>query len=125
MPEMSIALPSAEVARLGKDVFNCVVLPPMRAGDHGKVVIVDVLSENFEIDADDYTASKRRLDRHADGGRAPFDHRCPGRRDQHRPGAVILPLPAPRPFPYHICGRDSASALSPDGSSRTRVGCYG
>ncbi len=67
---MSVAvapLDSAEVARLGKEIYARVVIPELRPEDHGKFVVVDVVSGDYEIDADDYTASKRLRERRTAG----------------------------------------------------------
>ncbi len=52
-------LTDSEIASLGHEVYDRVVSPKLRAEDHGRFVMIDVLSEDYEIDDDDYTASKR------------------------------------------------------------------
>ena len=58
MPDLA-PLSSAEVARLGKEVYHRVVVPTLHTEDHGKYVAIDVISEDYEMDSDDYTASQR------------------------------------------------------------------
>jgi hypothetical protein len=48
-----------ELARLGGDIFRKRVQPTLRPEDDGKYVAIDVLSGEFEIDEDDYTAFAR------------------------------------------------------------------
>ena len=56
-----------EIARLGHEVYDRVVLPKLRPEDNGRYVMVDIVSEDFEIDDDDYTASKRLRSRQPSG----------------------------------------------------------
>ncbi len=63
----SIILKDDEVARRGHEVFNRVVLPRLRPEDHGKFVMLDIVSEDFEIDDDDFTASQRLRTRQPSG----------------------------------------------------------
>ena len=55
-----------EVARLGSEVFTRRVLPSLLPADDGKFVAVDVGSEEYELDADDYTAVTRLRGRRPD-----------------------------------------------------------
>lgn len=48
-----------EIARLGTEVFDRQVRPFLRPEDDGKFVAVDILTGEYEIDADDYTAVVR------------------------------------------------------------------
>lgn len=48
-----------ELARLGTEVFDRRVRPSLQPGDDGKFVAVDVVSGEYEIDPDDYTAVTR------------------------------------------------------------------
>lgn len=48
-----------ELARLGAEVFDRRVRPTLRPEDDGKFVAVDVVGEEYEIDADDYAAVMR------------------------------------------------------------------
>jgi hypothetical protein len=52
-----------EVARLGAEVYDRKVRPTLRPEDDFKFVAIDVESEEFEIDPDDYTAVMRLLAR--------------------------------------------------------------
>ena len=61
------AVVSDDFAIQGYEVYDRVVVPTLRPEDKGKFVVVDVVSEDFEIDADDYTASKRLRNRRPDG----------------------------------------------------------
>ncbi len=56
-----------EISRRGQEVYDRVVVPKLHAEDHGKFVMLDVVSEDFEIDADDYTASKVLRSRRPEG----------------------------------------------------------
>ena len=48
-----------ELARLGNEIMNRSVQPTLRAEDDGKFVAIDVVTGEFEIDEDDYTAVAR------------------------------------------------------------------
>jgi hypothetical protein len=48
-----------ELARLGGEVFDSRVRPMLRPDDDGKFVAIDVVTGDFEIDDDDYTAVVR------------------------------------------------------------------
>jgi hypothetical protein len=48
-----------EVARLGAEAFDRRVRPWLRPEDDGKFVAIDVVSEEYEIDPDDYAAVTR------------------------------------------------------------------
>lgn len=48
-----------ELARLGAEVFDRRVRPSLRPEDDGKFVALDVETEDYEIDADDYAAVTR------------------------------------------------------------------
>jgi hypothetical protein len=52
-----------ELARLGSDVYQRRVRPLLRPEDDGKFVAVDVVTGDYEIDADDYAAVSRLLAR--------------------------------------------------------------
>jgi hypothetical protein len=52
-----------EVARLGAEVYDRKVRPMLRPEDDFKFVAIDVESEEFEFDPDDYTAVMRLLAR--------------------------------------------------------------
>ena len=58
MPPLDI-LTSDEVARLGKETYGRLVRPKLLADDDGKFVALDILTGDYEIDADDYTAIMR------------------------------------------------------------------
>ena len=51
--------PTDEVARLGKETYAKLVRPKLLADDDGKFVALDILTGDYEIDADDYTAIMR------------------------------------------------------------------
>lgn len=51
------------VARLGQEAFVRFVRPRLRPEDDGKYVAIDSATGDFEIDADDYTATSRLLAR--------------------------------------------------------------
>lgn len=48
-----------DLARLGAEVFDRSVRPSLRPEDDGKFVAVDVMSGEYEIDANDYAAVTR------------------------------------------------------------------
>jgi hypothetical protein len=48
-----------ELAVLGADIFDRQVRPTLRPEDHGKFVAIDVVTGDYEVDADDYTAVAR------------------------------------------------------------------
>jgi hypothetical protein len=48
-----------ELARLGVEAFDHHVRPVLRPEDDGKFVAIDVVSGEYEIDADDYSAVTR------------------------------------------------------------------
>ena len=52
-----------EIARRGDEIFERVVQPRLRSEDGGKFVAIDIDSESYEIDADDYSAMVRLRDR--------------------------------------------------------------
>ena len=52
-----------EFARRGDDIYDRVVAPRLKQEDLGKVVLMDVDSEDYEIDQDEIAASDRLLAR--------------------------------------------------------------
>lgn len=48
-----------EVARIGQEVFERRVKPQLKAEDDGKFVAIDIVTGEYEVDADDYTAVMR------------------------------------------------------------------
>jgi hypothetical protein len=56
MPATDSSHSPEQLARLGAEVIDRRVRPELRPEDEGKFIAVDVVSEEFEIDADDYTA---------------------------------------------------------------------
>ncbi|HJZ56514.1 MAG TPA: hypothetical protein VKE74_16230 [Gemmataceae bacterium] len=59
MPTTGSPRSPEELARLGGEVFERCVRPSLRPEDDGKFVAVDVVSGEYEIDSDDYTAVAR------------------------------------------------------------------
>ena len=53
----------AEDERRAEEVYDRLIRPVLRPEDEGKYVAVAVESDDFEIDADDYTATGRLLAR--------------------------------------------------------------
>ena len=51
--------PTDEVARLGTETYSKLVRPKLDPADDGKFVALDILTGDFEIDEDDYTAIMR------------------------------------------------------------------
>jgi hypothetical protein len=56
-----------DLARLGADLFARRVRPTLRPEDDGKFVAIDVVSGDFELDADDYAAVIRLRSRRPAG----------------------------------------------------------
>jgi hypothetical protein len=59
MPATESSRSPEELARLGAEVFDRRVRPLLRPEDDGKFVAVDVVSGEYEINADDYAAVTR------------------------------------------------------------------
>jgi len=55
---------SEDLARIGNEILHRVVEPHLTPQDIGKFVAIDVVSQAFEIDEDDYTAMSRLFTRH-------------------------------------------------------------
>ena len=55
--------PKEEFARRGNEIYDRLVRPQVENGNQGKFVAVDIESEEWEMDADDFTATERLLDR--------------------------------------------------------------
>jgi hypothetical protein len=56
-----------DMARLGAEVYERRVKPTLRPEDDNKYVAIDVVSGDFEIDKDDYTAVMRLRGRRPEG----------------------------------------------------------
>ena len=48
-----------ETARIGNEIFERRVKPLLKPEDDGKFVAIDVVTEEYEVDPDDYTAVMR------------------------------------------------------------------
>lgn len=48
-----------ELANLGNAIFDRQVRPKLKKEDDGKFVAIDVVSSDYEVDEDDYTAVTR------------------------------------------------------------------
>jgi hypothetical protein len=59
MPATGPSRSPEELARLGGELFDRRVRPSLRPEDDGKFVAVDVVSGEYELDADDYAAVAR------------------------------------------------------------------
>jgi hypothetical protein len=59
MPAIGSRYSPEELARLGAEVFERRVRPALRPEDDNKFVAIDVGSEDYEIDEDDYAAVSR------------------------------------------------------------------
>jgi len=55
-----------DVARRGDEIYERVVLPLLSPADEGKYVLIDIETEDYEIDRDEIAASDRLLARHPD-----------------------------------------------------------
>lgn len=54
----------AEFARHGDEVYEKKVQPRLRAEDEGKFAVIDIVTGDYEIDADELIASDKLLARH-------------------------------------------------------------
>ena len=52
-----------QVARLGQDIYERRVQPLLTPEDDGKYVAIDIATEEYEVDDNDYTALTRLTDR--------------------------------------------------------------
>lgn len=52
-----------EFSRRGQEIYDRVVRPALQPGDEDKFVAIDIESGSYEMDADDYTAVDRLLER--------------------------------------------------------------
>lgn len=59
MPPTIPRLTSEELAHLGSDTFDRCVRPALRPEDDGKYAAIDVISDDFELDVDDFAAVAR------------------------------------------------------------------
>lgn len=57
---------SEEHARRGEDLYQQHIRPHVEAGNHGKIVAIDVDTGAFEVAEDTLTASQRLLTRYPD-----------------------------------------------------------
>jgi hypothetical protein len=48
-----------EVARIGQNTYEQQVLPKLQPEDQGKFIAIDILTGEYEVDADGYTAMMR------------------------------------------------------------------
>jgi hypothetical protein len=48
-----------EIARLGQEIFERRVRPHLKPEDDGKFVAIDIATEEYEVDPDDYSAVMR------------------------------------------------------------------
>ena len=55
-----------EFARRGDEIYERVVRPRVGAEDEGKFVLIDIETDDFEVDADELAASDRLLARNPD-----------------------------------------------------------
>jgi hypothetical protein len=56
-----------ELARLAGEIYERRVRPTLRPDDDGKFVAIDVVTGDYEIDKDDYTAVMRLRERNPEG----------------------------------------------------------
>jgi hypothetical protein len=57
---------TAEVVRLGREIYEREVRDQVEDAHDGEFVVVDVTTEHWEVDGDDVAASERVLARNAD-----------------------------------------------------------
>ena len=55
-----------EFARRGKEIYARVVRPTLSPDDIGKLVMIDIESEDFEVDTNEFAAIDRLLERRPD-----------------------------------------------------------
>jgi hypothetical protein len=55
-----------EFAHRGDEIYESQVRPKVEAGNHGKIVAIDLETEDFEIDASEIAACDRLEARHPD-----------------------------------------------------------
>ena len=58
--------PDEGYGRRGQEIYERVVKPKVRPEDKGLFCAIDIDSEDYEINADDYTATENLLGRHPD-----------------------------------------------------------
>jgi hypothetical protein len=73
-----------DIALRGEAIYEGRIRPLVESGNEGKFVIIDIETGDYEVDADDLTASKRILEK--------------------RPGAVIYGLRIGHPAAYVFGG---------------------
>lgn len=56
-------LPKEEIARRGDEIFARDIQPTLSADDHGKYVVIDVETGEYEIDPDQIVTSERLRNR--------------------------------------------------------------
>jgi hypothetical protein len=56
MPSTTPSRTPEDVARLGSEIYERSVRSALDSEDEGKFVAIDILTENYEIDNDDFTA---------------------------------------------------------------------
>jgi hypothetical protein len=52
-----------EFARRGREIYERVIRPRLRPEDDGKLVAIDIESDEYAIDSDGYQASERLIER--------------------------------------------------------------
>lgn len=55
-----------EFALRGDEIYDRIVHPRVKAEDEGKFVVIDIETEDFEVDGDEISASDRLLARNPD-----------------------------------------------------------
>ncbi len=55
-----------DFARKGDEIYDRKIAPRIGKGNEGKFVVIDIESEDYEVDADEVAASDRLLARHPD-----------------------------------------------------------
>ncbi len=58
--------PKEEFARRGDEIYETQVRPQVEAGNHGKIVAIDIETGDFEVDQSEVTACDRLEARHPD-----------------------------------------------------------
>ena len=58
---------NAEIGRIGEDIYHREIRPQVMPQDKGKFLILDIVSGDYEVDADDLQGEKRLRSRRPDG----------------------------------------------------------
>jgi hypothetical protein len=57
-------LSNEEIARRGEEIYALSLRDRLEAGNEGKILVIDVETGDYEIDADEIAASRRAMTKH-------------------------------------------------------------